>query len=162
LALPAANEDHFNFPYALYCAAKNGHADCARLLLEAGAHPDQRHPAALYSPLKATVACDHVDCALVLLQAGARLDADIFHTELLSAAEIGNPTMVALLLSFGAEPSSQTFQGQSAKQVAKERGHERAAELIEAAERLARAQTEATDLDATLSNNATSLPKPRL
>lgn len=152
----------FDFAYALYDSCKHGHAACAKLLLSAGANPDMRHPASKNSPIEAAVASDHFDCALALLQAGAQLDTALFQTELIRAASKGNPRMVSLLLSHGADPSSQTFNGQSARQVALSHGHERAAELIDAAERLADAQAEAIALQETLHHDGASPPRRRI
>ena len=56
---------------ALHEAAKRGHVDDVRLLLEHGADPNAREPGDNTTPLHWAAAHGHVDVVRVLLDAGA-------------------------------------------------------------------------------------------
>ena len=58
---------------ALMCSCRNGHDQCARALLEAGANPNIESNQCL-TALNLACRHGHEDCALILLRFGARAD----------------------------------------------------------------------------------------
>jgi len=112
------------FP-ALHLAAFFGRLDCVQFLLAAGAGPTARSVNAKdNTALHATMHHQQVDVARVLLERGAAVNAKQHggYTSLHSAAQKGNKAMVELLLEFGADPSIQTNDGKTAKEIAEENG----------------------------------------
>jgi ankyrin repeat protein len=115
-------------------AAFFGRAGAARLLLEAGADPDQsaRNPLGV-APLHSAVAAGSLEILALLLDRGAKPDAieSSGFTPLASAAGHGSREMVDRLLARGADPRHRTNQGQVAADLARSHGHEELAKHLE-------------------------------
>lgn len=111
---------------ALHLAAFFGHADAARLLLDAGADPAAvaANPMAV-QPLHSAVAGRHGDVAEMLLERGAPAGARQHggFTPLHAAAQHGDDRLVDRLLAAGADPSAATDDGRTAADVAEAAGH---------------------------------------
>ncbi|XP_019487896.1 PREDICTED: cortactin-binding protein 2 [Hipposideros armiger] len=99
---------------ALYSAAKNGHTDCVRLLLNAEAQADVADKNG-FTPLCAAAAQGHFKCVELLIA----YDADINHaadggqTPLYLACKNGNKECIKLLLEAGSDRSVKTSDGWS-------------------------------------------------
>nr|XP_040147526.1 cortactin-binding protein 2 isoform X2 [Ictidomys tridecemlineatus] len=97
---------------ALYSAAKNGHTDCVRLLLNAEAQVDAADKNG-FTPLCAAAAQGHFECVELLIA----YDAHINHaaaggqTPLYLACKNGNKECVKLLLEAGTDRSVKTQDG---------------------------------------------------
>ncbi|XP_041531249.1 cortactin-binding protein 2 isoform X2 [Microtus oregoni] len=97
---------------ALYSAAKNGHTDCVRLLLNAEAQVDAADKNG-FTPLCAAAAQGHFECIELL----TAYDANINHaaaggqTPLYLACKNGNKECIKLLLEAGADRSIKTRDG---------------------------------------------------
>ncbi|XP_012976607.1 cortactin-binding protein 2 isoform X2 [Mesocricetus auratus] len=97
---------------ALYSAAKNGHTDCVRLLLNAEARVDAADKNG-FTPLCAAAAQGHFECIELL----TAYDANINHaaaggqTPLYLACKNGNKDCIKLLLEAGTDRSIQTRDG---------------------------------------------------
>lgn len=97
---------------ALYSAAKNGHTDCVRLLLNAEARVDAADKNG-FTPLCAAAAQGHFECIELL----TAYDADINHaaaggqTPLYLACKNGNTECIRLLLEAGTDRSIKTRDG---------------------------------------------------
>ncbi|XP_057617619.1 cortactin-binding protein 2 isoform X1 [Chionomys nivalis] len=97
---------------ALYSAAKNGHTDCVRLLLNAEARVDAADKNG-FTPLCAAAAQGHFECIELL----TAYDANINHaaaggqTPLYLACKNGNKECIKLLLKAGADRSIKTRDG---------------------------------------------------
>ncbi|XP_075809982.1 cortactin-binding protein 2 isoform X2 [Microtus pennsylvanicus] len=97
---------------ALYSAAKNGHTDCVRLLLNAEARVDAADKNG-FTPLCAAAAQGHFECIELL----TAYDANINHaaaggqTPLYLACKNGNKECIKLLLEAGADRSIKTRDG---------------------------------------------------
>nr|XP_015207828.1 PREDICTED: cortactin-binding protein 2 isoform X2 [Lepisosteus oculatus] len=89
---------------ALYSAAKNGHTDCVKLLLTAGAHTDvpDKHG---FTPLHKAAAHGHFRCVELLTGCGADVNwaAQGGQTPLYLASGSRSPECVRLLLAAGAD-----------------------------------------------------------
>jgi ankyrin repeat protein len=114
-------------------AAFFGHRDAARLLLEAGANPNQASRNALHvTPLHSACAAVHAAVAGLLLQHGANPNAEESNgmTPLHTAAGTGNREIAALLRNAGADRARQSHDGRTPAAIARQYGHpEIAAEL---------------------------------
>ncbi|XP_032955008.1 cortactin-binding protein 2 isoform X2 [Rhinolophus ferrumequinum] len=97
---------------ALYSAAKNGHTDCVRLLLNAEAQVDAADKNG-FTPLCAAAAQGHFKCVELL----TAYDADINHTAdggqtpLYLACKNGKKECIKLLLEAGSDRSVKTSDG---------------------------------------------------
>ncbi|XP_051007838.1 cortactin-binding protein 2 [Acomys russatus] len=97
---------------ALYSAAKNGHTDCVRLLLNAEARVDAADKNG-FTPLCAAAAQGHFECIELL----TAYDANINHaaaggqTPLYLACKNGNKDCIKLLLEAGTDRSLKTRDG---------------------------------------------------
>ncbi|XP_052576039.1 cortactin-binding protein 2 isoform X3 [Peromyscus californicus insignis] len=97
---------------ALYSAAKNGHTDCVRLLLNAEARVDAADKNG-FTPLCAAAAQGHFECIELL----TAYDANINHaaaggqTPLYLACKNGNKECIKLLLEAGTDRSIKTRDG---------------------------------------------------
>ncbi|KAM5255151.1 cortactin-binding protein 2 isoform 2-T2 [Ctenodactylus gundi] len=97
---------------ALYSAAKNGHTDCVRLLLNAEAQVDAADKNG-FTPLCSAAAQGHLECVQLLIA----YDANINHaaaggqTPLYLACKNGNNECIKLLLEAGADRNVKTRDG---------------------------------------------------
>ncbi|XP_042551941.1 cortactin-binding protein 2 isoform X2 [Dipodomys spectabilis] len=97
---------------ALYSAAKNGHTDCVRLLLNVEAQVDAADKNG-FTPLCAAAAQGHFECVELLIA----YDANIDHaaagglTPLYLACKHGNKECIRLLLEAGSDRSVETRDG---------------------------------------------------
>jgi ankyrin repeat protein len=118
---------------ALGLAAFFGHLDAARLLLDAGAKPNQASRNALHvTPLHSACAAGHAALAGLLLRHGANPNAEESNgmTPLHTAAGTGNREIAARLLDAGADRTRQSRDGSTPADLARKYGHpEIAAEL---------------------------------
>jgi ankyrin repeat protein len=118
---------------ALGLAAFFGHRNAARLLLEAGANPNQASRNALHvTPLHSACSAGHAAVAGLLLQHGADPNAGESNgmTPLHTAAGTGNREIAALLWKAGADRAHKTHDGRTPAAIARQYGHpEIAAEL---------------------------------
>ena len=133
----------------IHLAARNGHLDIVRLLLEAGADKDaarQNGSTALH-----TAAWNgHLDVVRFLLEAGADKDAAAQSggTALHTAAQSGNLDIVRLLLEAGADKDAARKNGSTALHTAAQFGYLDVLQLLVEA---------GADKDAVMQNGATAL-----
>ncbi len=110
-------------------------------LLEAGADPDRgRVP-----PLVGAAYAQDREVVAILLAAGADPNVTSGHehnTALVGAAVKGNVALIQMLLDAGADPGQRNRSGSTAADIARMRGKDEAAALLEAAEAAASAPTE--------------------
>ncbi|XP_023381374.1 cortactin-binding protein 2 [Pteropus vampyrus] len=94
---------------ALYSAAKNGHTDCVRLLLNAEAQVDAADKNG-FTPLCAAAAQGHFKCVELLITYDANINhaADGGQTPLYLACKSGNKECIKLLLETGTDRSVKT------------------------------------------------------
>ncbi|XP_058580476.1 cortactin-binding protein 2 isoform X4 [Neofelis nebulosa] len=97
---------------ALYSAAKNGHTDCVRLLLNAGAQVNAADTNG-FTPLCAAAAQGHFKCVELLISYDANINhaADEGQTPLYLACKNGNKECIQLLLEAGTDRSVKTRDG---------------------------------------------------
>ncbi|XP_014640891.1 PREDICTED: cortactin-binding protein 2 isoform X2 [Ceratotherium simum simum] len=97
---------------ALYSAAKNGHTDCVRLLLNAEAQVNAADKNG-FTPLCAAVAQGHFKCVQLLIAYDANINhaADGGQTPLYLACKNGNKECIKLLLEAGSDRSVKTRDG---------------------------------------------------
>uniref|UniRef100_F6XFJ5 Cortactin-binding protein 2 n=1 Tax=Ornithorhynchus anatinus TaxID=9258 RepID=F6XFJ5_ORNAN len=97
---------------ALYSAAKNGHTDCVRLLLNANAQVDDADKNG-FTPLCSAAAQGHVKCAELLIAYHADINhaAEGGQTPLYLACKNGNNECIKLLLEAGTDRSITTSDG---------------------------------------------------
>ncbi|XP_045703736.1 cortactin-binding protein 2 isoform X3 [Phyllostomus hastatus] len=109
---------------ALYSAAKNGHTDCVRLLLNAEAQVNAADKNG-FTPLCAAASQGHFKCVEFLIA----YDADINHaadggqTPLYLACKNGNKECIKLLLEAGSDRSVKTRDGWTPIHVAVDTGN---------------------------------------
>jgi hypothetical protein len=97
----------------LYLAAQNGHADVAKLLLDASADRDKASNAGV-TPLYIAAEKGHADIAKLLLDAGADRDQaqkSVGWTPLIMAASKGHVEIAKLLLDGGADRDKASNTG---------------------------------------------------
>lgn len=106
---------------ALMLATIMGHAEVARLLLEAGAPVNHSG----WTPLIYAAARNRTDIARLLIAKGADLNAasDNGTTALMMAAREGHLQILLLLLEHGADARYVSADGHSALSLAQDRGH---------------------------------------
>ncbi|XP_032339504.1 cortactin-binding protein 2 isoform X1 [Camelus ferus] len=97
---------------ALYSAAKNGHTDCVRLLLNAEAQVNAADKNG-FTPLCAAAAQGHFKCVELLIAYDANINhaADGGQTPLYLACKNGNKECIKLLLEAGTDRSVKTRDG---------------------------------------------------
>ncbi|KAM9077304.1 cortactin-binding protein 2 isoform 3-T3 [Megaptera novaeangliae] len=97
---------------ALYSAAKNGHTDCVRLLLNAEAQVNAADKNG-FTPLCAAAAQGHFKCVELLIAYDANINhaADGGQTPLYLACKNGNKECIQLLLEAGTDRSVKTRDG---------------------------------------------------
>nr|Q2IBF8.1 RecName: Full=Cortactin-binding protein 2; Short=CortBP2 [Eulemur macaco macaco]ABC87445.1 cortactin-binding protein 2 [Eulemur macaco macaco] len=97
---------------ALYSAAKNGHTDCVRLLLNAEAQVNAADKNG-FTPLCAAAAQGHFECVELLIAYDAHINhaADGGQTPLYLACKNGNKECIKLLLEAGTDRSVKTRDG---------------------------------------------------
>jgi hypothetical protein len=117
----------------LILAAQNGHADCVKLLLGAGADVHKANDNGA-TPLFMATQKAQLDCVRLLLE--ARADVDTAHqtgaTPLFVAAQEGEFTLVRLLLEAGADQSIHANGAPAPLLAARHMGHSEIATLLEA------------------------------
>lgn len=109
--------------------------DALRLLLARGSDVNRASQnAQRVAPLHSAVAGGDEGIVADLLARGADVEArqDLGFTPLHNAAAEGNETIIRLLLERGADRSAVSDSGATAEQIARERGHNPAAELLHA------------------------------
>lgn len=130
-AVAAFSPDGFT---ALHLACFFGNEKTAALLLERGAEVAvmARNPLGVL-PLSSAVAGGHVGIVRRLLAAGADVESRQAggFTPLLGAAAGGKREMVELVLAYGADRGARSDDGRTATDLARERGHEELAALLE-------------------------------
>src|ERR1039458_3251385 len=110
---------------ALGLAAFFGHCDAARLLLEAGANPNQASRNALHvTPLHSACSAGHAAVAGLLLEHGGDPNAAESNgmTPLHTAAGTGNREIAALLWNAGADRARQSHDGSTPAALARQHG----------------------------------------
>ncbi|EPQ11025.1 Cortactin-binding protein 2 [Myotis brandtii] len=109
---------------ALYSAAKNGHTDCVRLLLNAEAQVNAADRNG-FTPLCTAAAQGHFKCVELLIAYDANINhaADGGQTPLYLACKNGNKECIRLLLEAGTDRSVKTRDGWTPVHAAVDTGH---------------------------------------
>nr|KAF6319334.1 cortactin binding protein 2 [Myotis myotis] len=109
---------------ALYSAAKNGHTDCVRLLLNAKAQVNAADRNG-FTPLCTAAAQGHFKCVALLIAYDANINhaADGGQTPLYLACKNGNKECIKLLLEAGTDRSAKTRDGWTPVHAAVDTGH---------------------------------------
>ncbi|MGC2248479.1 MAG: ankyrin repeat domain-containing protein [Terriglobales bacterium] len=130
-ALNACSGDGFT---ALHFAGFFGQGESARVLIEAGAQVDAvaSNPMKVM-PLHSAASARNLEAARHLLEHGAPVNArqQGGWAPIHAAAQNGDRAMVELLLRHGADATLVNNVGKNAAAVAREKGHEELAELLE-------------------------------
>ncbi len=114
-------------------AAQDDQFEMLKLLVEAGADISIRTTG--HSPLSSAIRYAHNDIARYLLEHGANVDVRYYkdlQTPLIRAAKEGYTESAVLLLEFGADPLARNFNGDSAIDWARHKGHQDIVTLMEA------------------------------
>ncbi|KAM6203028.1 cortactin-binding protein 2 isoform 2-T2 [Rhynchocyon petersi] len=116
---------------ALYSAAKNGHTDCVRLLLNAEA-PVNAADRNGFTPLCAAAAQGHVKCVELLIAYHANINhaADGGQTPLFLACKNGNKECIKCLLEAGTDRSAKTRDGWTPVHAAVDTGNVESLKLL--------------------------------
>jgi ankyrin repeat protein len=117
----------------LHLAAFFGHKDLAEFLVARGADVQARSANTMCNfPLHAAVAGRHTEVAAILLSHGADVDGRQTggYTALHSAAANGDESTILLLLAHEAKRALQNEEGKTPMDMARERDHPRAMELL--------------------------------
>ena len=116
---------------ALMWATENGHADCVRLLIDAGANIDATSEMGETALVQAA-AEGRTDCVRMLIDAGARMDAmdEVMYPALIAAATNGRTESVRLLIDAGADIEVSVLCGWTALTNAADNGHTECARLL--------------------------------
>ena len=130
-ALNSRSKDGFT---ALHFACFFGQPDAARLLIESGAAVDAvaANPTQVM-PLHSAATARNLEAARLLLEHGAPVNArqQAGWVPIHAAAQNGDRPMVELLLKHRADPKLANDQGKTSAMVAREKGHEEIAALLE-------------------------------
>jgi ankyrin repeat protein len=107
-------EDEFLGQTALMAAAESGHANCVRLLIDAGA--DKETELHMQTALMLAAEKGHANCVRLLIDAGANKETkDMFGlTPLMQASENGHADCVRLLIDSGANKDAADLFFQTA------------------------------------------------
>jgi hypothetical protein len=116
---------------ALYMASRNGMVDCLRTLIAAGADANMCSEDGR-SPIYVAATFDFPKCIELLVAANGDVNKcqDDTRSPIFTAASYGKTSSVAQLLSSRADPRS-SFNGVSAVDEARSRGHKECARLLE-------------------------------
>jgi ankyrin repeat protein len=131
-AINSRSKDGFT---ALHFACFFGQADSARVLIESGAAVDAvSHNAMQVMPLHSAASARNLEAARLLLEHGAPVDArqQGGWVPIHAAAQNADRPMVELLLKHRADPKLANNEGKTAAMVAREKGHEEIAAIVEA------------------------------
>ena len=114
---------------ALALAAEAGSVEIVRMLLAAGADPDQ---GGLTTPLEAAVVEGHVEVTRALLEASANVNQTVEDgfSPLMTAAATGNIQLVRLLLTAGGRPRAKNQLGDTAISLAEAEGYDTIARTL--------------------------------
>lgn len=118
----------------------NQDTEIVKLLLDHGATVNSLGMARAYTILFGAVLFEKAEIVRVLLEGGAEVDAQgvlgVFRqdTPIHIASSLGNIEIVKLLLDWGADLNAKTKEEKTALQIAKSKGHEAVAELLQARE----------------------------
>src|SRR6202521_5520550 len=130
-AINSRSKDGFT---ALHFACFFGQPDAAHLLLESGAAVDAvaANPTQVM-PLHSAATARNLEAARLLLQHGAPVNArqQAGWVPIHAAAQNGDRPMVELLLKHHADPTLANDEGKTSAMVAREKGHEEIAALLE-------------------------------
>jgi uncharacterized protein len=130
-AIDSRSKDGFT---ALHFACFFGQPDAARLLIESGAAVDAvaANPTQVM-PLHSAASSRNLEAARLLLERGAPVNArqQAGWVPIHAAAQNGDRPMVELLLKHRADPKLVNDQAKTSAMVAREKGHEEIATLLE-------------------------------
>ena len=116
---------------ALFLAAKEGHEECVRLLLEAGACVDGIGVVEnALSPLWVATYAGHENCVERLVAAGANLNTKFPETPLYIAAREGKADCLKILIEAGGCVNVRNSRGQNPLHIACSEVHETCIELL--------------------------------
>jgi uncharacterized protein len=119
---------------ALHFACYFGQAEAARLLIEKGAAVDAVASNAMkVMPLHSAASARNLEAARLLLEHGAPINArqQGGWAAIHAAAQNGDRVLVELMLKSGADPTVANDEGKTPAAVAREKGHEEIAALLE-------------------------------
>jgi len=115
----------------LFLAAKEGHDECVRLLIEAGASVDGIGVVAnALTPLWVATYAGHKNCVKRLVAAGANLNTKFPETPLFIAAREGRADCLKILIEAGSCVNVTNSRGQNPLHIACSEVHESCIELL--------------------------------
>jgi ankyrin repeat protein len=117
---------------ALMVTAYYGHAEVARLLIDAGAQVDAANSAGT-TALMLAAESGHADCARLLIDAGAQVDFTPMSngdTPLYVAALCGHPEIVRMFVTAGANVNARSTDGNTALMAAAHCGNIKIVQLL--------------------------------
>jgi uncharacterized protein len=130
-AIDSRSKDGFT---ALHFACFFGQPDAARLLIESGAAVDAvaANPTQVM-PLHSAASSRNLEAARLLLEHGAPVNArqQAGWVPIHAAAQNGDRPMVELLLKHRADPKLANDRGKTSAMIAREKGHEEIASVLE-------------------------------
>src|SRR5205814_8712767 len=111
---------------ALLAAARNGHLEVVKYLVEHGANIDERNNARDKTPLLAAAFDGHYDIVKYLVEHGANVNVQAVNgwTPLHDAAYIGNFEVVKYLVDHGADLSLKNERRETPRQTAERGQHD--------------------------------------
>ena len=115
---------------ALFLAAKEGHDECLRLLLKAGACVNGIGVQNALSPLWVATHAGHKNCVERLVAAGANLNTKFPETPLYIAAREGKADCLKILIEAGSCVNVRNNRGQNPLHIACSEVHESCVELL--------------------------------